>query len=214
MKQMDIEVHKSHDDIDLETASGKAAIPSVIEHVTAIPEQPLKALAWLYPLEKKLAHLFRWATVLLSMALGFLMAAQVFMRYVLQSPFLGIEELAPMLGLWVYFLGMTNATRERDHITGGIISLIFSNAKIICSIRIFGTVSCLIATCVFGYYAQKYAMFNFGIGRKSPYMGYSKALWDFSMVTGFVLTGFYFILQFISEGQQLTSLFKKKGDVA
>ena len=214
MKQMDIEVHEPHNGVELEAATGKAAIPSVIQHVTAIPEVPIKALAWFYKLEKKLALLFRWATVLLSIALGFLMAAQVFMRYVLQSPFLGIEELAPMLGLWVYFLGMTNATRERDHITGGIISLIFNNPKIICCIRIFGTVLCLIATCIFGYYAQKHAMFNFGIGRKSPYMGYSKALWDFSMVTGFVLTGFYFVLQFMSESQQLTSLFNKKGDEA
>lgn len=212
MKHMEIEVHEPINGVELETAAGKAASPTVIQHVTAIPETPLKSLAWFYPWERYLAGLFRWGAVLLSIALGFLMAAQVFMRYGLKSPFLGIEELAPMLGLWVYFLGMTNATRERDHITGGIISLLFSNAKTICFIRIFGTALCIVATLIFGYYAQKHAFFNFSIGRKSPYMGYSKALWDFSMVTGFALTGFYFILQFISESQQLASLFTKKGD--
>ena len=206
MRHIDIEIHGPTEGIELDVSSGEAAIPSAILHVTAIPTHPVKALAWVYRVEHWIAVILRWAAVLLSIALGFLMAAQVVMRYGLQSPFLGIEELAPMLGLWVYFLGMANATRERDHITGGIINLVFKNEKLICCIRMFGTILCLVSTCIFGFYAQKYALFNLSIGRMSPYMGFSKALWDFSMVTGFVLTGFYFVLQFVSEIQQFANI--------
>lgn len=213
MKHLDIEVHESKDGVNLDVSSGEAALPSTILHATAIPENPIKALSWVYKIEKYIVLLLRWCAVLLSLALGFLMAAQVLMRYVLHSPFLGIEELAPMLGLWVYFLGIANATRERDHITGGILTLVFKNKKFICFIRIFGTVLCIIATIVFGYYAQKHAWFNMSIGRKSPYMGFSKGFWDFSMVVGFILTGFYFILQLIAELRQFVTISKTKGDL-
>ena len=210
MKHLNIEVHESRDNVNLDVSSGEAALPSNILHATAIPETPIKALSWVYKIEKFVIFFLRWGAVLLSLALGLLMAAQVLMRYVLHSPFLGIEELAPMLGLWIYFLGISNATRERDHITGGILTLVFTNKKLICSIRIIGTILCIIATIVFGYYAQKHAWFNMSIGRKSPYMGFSKGFWDFSMVVGFILTGFYFILQVIAELRQFVTIPKTK----
>ena len=208
----DIEVHEPSDGIAMDVTSGEAAVPSTVHHVTAIPKNPIKALAWVYKAEHWLITVVRWVAVLLSLALGLLMAAQVLMRYGLQSPFLGIEELALMFGLWIYFLGMVHATRERDHITGGIIGLIFQNQLLIASVRMAGTLLCLFAICIFSYYAQKYAMFNLSIGRVSPYMGFSKAIWDFSMVVGFILTGFYLILQFISEIQQITAIVKHRRD--
>jgi len=212
MTPNDIEVQQPSDDFDLDATSGEAAISSNFQAVTAIPANPLKSLSWLYKAEKGIIVVVRWVAVLFSLALGFLMAAQVLMRYGLQSPFLGIEELAPMFGLWIYFFGMVHATRARDHITGGIIGLIFKNQLIICSVRIGGTVLCLLAICIFGFYAQKYAMFNLSIGRVSPYMGFSKAIWDFSMVVGFVLTGFYLVLQLISEIQQINAIVKYRRD--
>lgn len=208
MKHLDIDVHEPSDDIELAVSTGEAALPSNIHHPTAIPKDPIRALSWVYKVEHGLVTLLRWTAVLLALALGFLMAAQVVMRYGLKSPFLGMEELAPMMALWVYFLGMAHATRERDHIAGGIITLFVENKTIICAIRMFGTVACLVATCIFGYFAQKQAFFNVSIGRTSPYMGFSKGLWDFSMVVGFSLMGFYLILQLISEIRQLVIFLK------
>lgn len=208
MKHRDIDVPKTEGDLDLPVSSGEAALPSNIDIPTAIPEDPIRALAWVYKAERGLVTLLRWIAVTLSLALGVLMATQVVMRYGLKSPFLGMEELAPMMALWVYFLGMAHATRERDHIAGGVVTLFIENPKIICMIRIFGTVLCVFATIIFGYFAQKNAFFNLGIGRSSPYMGFSKGYWDFSMVVGFALMGFYLILQLISEIRQLTSYFK------
>jgi TRAP-type C4-dicarboxylate transport system permease small subunit len=149
--------------------------------------------------EERLAQCIAVAMVCSSLGLGFLMAAQVLMRYGLESPFLGIEELAPMLALWAYFLGMVYATREQEHISGGIITLIFDNKKILLAIRLAGSFACLFAVCLFGYYALKFASFNLDLSRKSVYMRWPKYLWDFSMVTGFALMAFYYCLQIISE---------------
>lgn len=157
---------------------------------------------YLAALELTFIKIIRFILVIVFISLGFLLFAQVVMRYGIESPFLGTEELAPMLALWGYFLGMVNATREKEHITGGVLTLICKNIKVIQSVRIFGSALCLITTIIFAYYAWDFALFNLEIGRKSLYMRWPKYLWDFSMMTGFVLIGFYYILQLFSEVMQ------------
>src|SRR5690554_2415690 len=132
-------------------------------------------------------------------ALGLLMAAQVFMRYAISSPFLGIEELAPLLALWSYFLGMAYCSRDRDHIEGGVMTLVVKNPRRLLLIRLFGSVVSLIALLVFLWFIWGFAAFNYSIGRSSPYTGLSKTIWDMSMVIGFVLMSFYGVLQIIAE---------------
>ena len=174
-------------------------------YVKAVPESAKVNPSLFYRLEARLAQVIAVAMVISTIALGLLMAAQVVMRYGLESPFLGIEELAPMLALWAYFLGMIYATRDQDHISGGIVALIFKNRTLIQVIRLSGSFACLLAVCVFGYFALKFAMFNFDLGRKSIYMRWPKYLWDFSMVTGFALMAFYYCLQIVAEIRDLRS---------
>lgn len=172
--------------------------------VKAIPgDAGIQQRSLFFRMEAQLAQVISVAMVTSTMSLGFLMAAQVVMRYGLESPFLGIEELAPMLALWAYFLGMICATRDQDHISGGIVALLFENKTLIKVIRLAGSGACLLAVCLFGYFALKFALFNFDLGRKSVYMRWPKYLWDFSMVVGFILMGFYYCLQIIAEVRDL-----------
>ncbi len=163
-------------------------------------------LSGLARLERVLIKGIQASTIFMIIALGFLMALQVFMRYVLESPFLGIEELAPLFALWVYFLGMANATRQRTHIAGGVVNLIFKKPLTKTIISAINTLLCLGVTCVFSYYAYKFAMVNLNIGRMSTYMRLPKYLWDFSMFTGFSLMAGYFFLQWIFEIQKILCL--------
>lgn len=171
--------------------------------VKGIPDDATAQKSLFFRLEARLAQVISVVMVFATMALGFLMAGQVLMRYGLQSPFLGIEELAPMLALWAYFLGMVYATREQDHISGGIVVLIFKNVRLIKIIRLVGSFACLLAVCIFGYFALKFSLFNLDLGRKSIYMRWPKYLWDFAMVTGFALMIFYYGLQIIAEIRDL-----------
>lgn len=170
------------------------------QYIKAVPQTSNHLF---YRLEARLAQIIAAAMVLSTLALGLLMAAQVLMRYGLESPFLGIEELAPMLALWAYFLGMVYATRDQDHISGGIVALIIKNTTAIKVIRLVGSLACLLAVCIFGYFALKFALFNLELSRKSIYMRWPKFLWDFSMVTGFCLMGFYYCLQIFAEIKDL-----------
>ncbi|MBY4678368.1 TRAP transporter small permease [Marinobacterium arenosum] len=173
-------------------------------HVKPVPPLPYAAKSLFFRAEHWLAQLIAALMVASTLLLGLLMASQVLMRYGLESPFLGIEELAPMLALWAYFMGMVYATRDQDHISGGVVALLIRNRSLIRAIRLAGSLACLVATGIFGYYAWDFASFNLDLGRKSLYMRWPKYLWDFSMVSGFTLMGFYYCLQIIAEARDLT----------
>lgn len=168
-------------------------------------EPVYRGLGVLYSVESRIAALMRAIMFVAMIALGLVMAAQVFMRYVISSPFLGIEELAPMLALWIYFIGMAYCSRERDHIEGGVMSLVFRDRRSLLVLRLIGSVVCLIALVVFAKYAWDFASFNLNLNRKSSYMQFPKYLWDFSMVFGFALMVFYMSLQIFLEARALVT---------
>lgn len=185
-----------------------------LDRLRAVPEDAdrnkgvYKSLEFLYRIEKYPVIIMQYFMVFGSLALGVLMTAQVILRYVLKLPFLGIEELAPLLALWAYFLGMGYSARTREHVMGGILTLVCKKPAVVKTIRLLGSIGCCVVVFIFGFYALKMGLFNMSLGRLSIYMRFPKYLWDFSLVAGFVLSGFYFILQIILETLDLVLCFK------
>ena len=173
-------------------------------HLHAIPEQPNnKVDGYLIRFERILNWMFRAMMVLAGLGLAFLMFAQVIMRYVLESPFTGIEEASILLAVWIYFLGMGYATREREHIHGGIVSLIVKDPYKVNMIRFIGSITCMIAACIFGYFACKYAIKELDRGRLSINLRWPRGLWSASMIVGFAMMVGYFLLETINEFRDL-----------
>lgn len=173
-------------------------------HLSALSGPPPRGFArLLVRTEKGLDWIFRALMILAGLGLAALMFAQVIMRYLIESPFAGIEEAAVLLGVWIYFLGMGYATRVREHIHGGIVSLVVSDPFKIRLIRFIGSVTCMIAACVFGYFACKYAFFVIDKGRTSINLKWPRGLWSGSMIIGFAMMMGYFLLEAINEFRDL-----------
>ncbi|MDR1885168.1 MAG: TRAP transporter small permease subunit [Synergistaceae bacterium] len=78
------------------------------------------------PLRRFLAVMYRiqsFFCICLVLSTASLVVIQVFMRYVLKSPLMGIEELLLFPAIWTYMLGGANASIERTHIECGIMTL-------------------------------------------------------------------------------------------
>ncbi len=157
-------------------------------------------------LELILDYCIRGAMVFTGLGLAILMFTQVIMRYVLESPFAGIEEAAILLAVWVSFLGMGYATKQRSHIHGGIVTLLVHDPFKIEIIRLAVSIICLFTACVFGYFAAKYGMFVFEKERMSLYLQWPKGLWTASMIFGFLLMAFFFLLQTIKDFRQMLEI--------
>lgn len=158
--------------------------------------------------DKLLMHL----AVFAGLGLALLMFTQVILRYLIESTFAGTEEIAILFGLWVYFLGMGHATKENEHIHGGVVTLLIKNPLTVQKIHIFGSLICIIAAGVFGFFAIKYSLFVIEKGRSSLYLGWPKGLWSASMIVGFSMMIIFFVRQLF---QRLThhSALKAEQDI-
>lgn len=150
-----------------------------------------------------LDNCLRGAMVFTGLGLAILMFIQVIMRYVLESPFAGIEEAAILLAVWVSFLGMGYATKQRSHIHGGIVSLLVEDPFKIEMLRLMVSIICLFTACIFGYFAAKYGLFVIEKERMSLYLQWPKGLWTASMIFGFLMMAVYFLLQIIKDFNQV-----------
>ena len=142
---------------------------------------------------------FRTLMIALGLALASLMFAQIIMRYVLQTPFTGIEEVTVLLGVWIYFIGMGYCSKANEHIQGGIVGLIISDPYTLSLIRFLGLLISTVAAAIFGYFACKYALFVIEKGRLSVNLQWPRGFWSGSMIVGFTMMTGYSILEAIKE---------------
>ncbi|WP_461538539.1 TRAP transporter small permease [Spongorhabdus nitratireducens] len=150
--------------------------------------------------------ILRSLMILAAISLASLMFAQVIMRYMLDSPFAGIEEVTILFGVWIYFLGMGYASKQKEHITGGIVSLLISDPFKLYLIKLGRSAICIVATIIFGYFACKYAFFVIEKGRSSIYLQWPKGLWSGSMILGFLMMTGYFLIDTVREYRTLKNL--------
>lgn len=183
----------------------------IAPHLHAIPERAETKLdKCLMRFEQILNMTFRSLMMLTCLSLAVLVFAQVVMRYFMESSFSGIEETSILLAVWVYFLGMGYATREREHIHGGIVSLVVKDPKKIACIRFIGTVICMIAACFFGYFAYKYAISEITKGKVSTTLRWPRGIWSASMIVGFAMMIGYFLLEAINQYRDMFKTLKQR----
>jgi len=186
--------------------SAKIIKPDTINEPIFTTEAAYYELSPFAKVERCFDWFFKSVMFFCCMMLALLMFGQVIMRYILETPFVGIEEVSILLAVWIYFLGMGYATKKQEHIHGGILSLVVSDPVIFKTVRFFCTIVCIIGACVFGYYASKYALKQIDRGRLSIVMQWPRWVWSVSMFVGFSMMVVYFIIQSVREWQEIAQL--------
>ncbi|WP_445005148.1 TRAP transporter small permease [Halomonas mongoliensis] len=179
--------------------------------IIAVPDFPVGPIYSAFlKLEAAYAWLLKSALAIFGILLGGLMFSQVLMRYLFNSPFLGIEEIALLLGAWVYFPAFAYATRQGEHIRGGILGLVVKSPTRTQIINLCMSILSIGVCATFGYFAIKYAMFDFERGRLSSYMRWPRWLWSSSLVVGFAGTLLALVMQSINQFLDLRRLQRQK----
>lgn len=142
-------------------------------------------------LDHYLAKLCRFSMIFLTLLLTGMMATAVFLRYVLDQSLPAIEESSILVGVWLYFVAMVAVTRERSHLTGGIVDLFDLSPRTRRNIKSFNDFIGLCVVCIFAYYAFKYIAFTMKINRVSTNLSWPTALWIASSIFGFSLMAIY-----------------------
>jgi len=124
-----------------------------------------------------------------------LVVIQVILRYVLQMPLMGIEEIMLFPTIWLYMLGGSVASKEQNHIEAGILVLYIKKEK---SLALFKLVRIFIATlvsCWLTFWAFKYFMYSLRVWKLSSLLYLPLFFGESAMFIGLLLMTLFTIVE-------------------
>jgi TRAP-type C4-dicarboxylate transport system permease small subunit len=136
---------------------------------------------------------------------------QVILRYVLQMPLFGIEELLLFPTIWLYFLGGANASWEKSHITCGVLTLYMKKPR---TIAIFNTAKSILALVVCGwltYWAFSYFQYSLKVDKESATLYIPLVYGESAMFIGLLLMSIYSAVEMIGNVKTLLTTFSGSG---
>ena len=132
-----------------------------------------------------------------AIGLPVLVVVQVLLRYVFKAPLMGIEELLSFPIIWLYMLGGSMASEQRNHIECGILTLYIKKEK---TMKIFKCCKALFSVIV-GIWLARWGfwMFTYSLNlwKVSDMLKIPMFIGESSLFIGFVLMVFFTILELI-----------------
>jgi len=151
---------------------------------------------WVVSLQRWLVRALNVLVALAVAGLAAIMALQVFLRYVVESAFLGIEEISALFGLWLYFMGLALVTARDLHVRGGLIQdLLSPGAR-----RVLDKLLLLIAAGICAYFfvlSLGYLEFIYDGNRRSTFLRWPSFIWAASLSLGLGLSTLLSLLRAI-----------------
>lgn len=135
--------------------------------------------------------------VISSMAILTLVIVQVVLRYVFVMPLMGVEELATMVGFWLYFMGASWGTAERTHIKADLVNAFVKDPKKLIWIKALTGLISVALSLFMTYWGWKYVLWGITKGQMSPTLRLPMIYSQVSIFICALLMDFYFAVEFI-----------------
>ena len=159
----------------------------------------------------KRAFLFAWILlgkaqrgimIFTSVVVVTLILVQVALRYFFKLPLMGVEELATMVGFWMYFIGAANGSRERSHIKADILQAFIKNQKTLFVSKAIGNLVVTVLAAIMVNWAVHYFQWSMKSWERSPALMIPMVYAQFSLVVSSILMCFYFFVEFLDNTRQ------------
>ena len=156
-------------------------------------------------------HLQRIVMFVTSCIFTLLVFAQVIMRYLLDVPMYGVEEVAAFSAVWLYFIGGAHGSYARGHISASLIEVMLPEGRRRQFVRVL---SSLITTVLAGWmtmWGSQYLEWTIRKGTMSVELGVKMVWVHMSIPIGLALMTLYFLIEFLEDtvtlfrGSQVTS---------
>lgn len=93
---------------------------------------------------------------------------QVIMRYVLEIPVMGLEEILTYPTLWLYFLGSVNASREDTQIKANVLDVFLKTDRARLKVRVVADILSLVTALWLTWWAWDYFRYAWRVWKESP----------------------------------------------
>ena len=156
-----------------------------------------------------LAGIQKTLAVAICLIIPVIIVVQVFMRYVLKVPLMGIEELLTFFIIWLYMLGGGVASCERTHISCGILTLYMKKPL---TIKIFNVCKALFG-CVCGAWICRwgwwYITYSAKLGKVSDLLHIPMVIGEGAVFVGFILMLIFSLVELVDAVKDLSAYVKE-----
>jgi TRAP-type C4-dicarboxylate transport system permease small subunit len=153
---------------------------------------------------KALAFPQKAIMIISSLSILTLIVVQVFLRYVFVKPLMGIEELATMVGFWLYFMGASWGTADRSHIKADLVNAFVKDPKKLVWIKTFTAFLSVCLSLFMTYWGWQYVLWGFQKGQTSSVLLIPMVYSQISIFICALLMDFYFAVEFLDYFGQAT----------
>jgi len=149
--------------------------------------------------------------LVLLAVIPFLIVAQVVLRYVFNAPLMGIEEILLFPAVWLYFLGGSAASKDRNHIDCGILVLYIKKDRSLALFKILRMGLSVLAGCWTSYWAFWFFSYSLSRWKLSDLLYLPMFLGESAIFIGLLLMTFFSLVEFIDRLKEFKSVSGLKG---
>jgi TRAP-type C4-dicarboxylate transport system permease small subunit len=136
---------------------------------------------------------------------------QVFWRYILKTPFMGLEEILVYPSVWLYFWGSVNASYEDTQIKANVIDTFLKTRKSKMYARITADIFTVVVSLWLTKWAWAYFKYAWRVWKESPTLYIPTFYAESAVFIGLLMMSFYSIFHLVRNVRLLT-LIKKESD--
>lgn len=148
--------------------------------------------------------------LILLAVIPLLVFAQVILRYVLNLPLMGIEELLLFPAIWLYFLGGSMASKARNHIDCGVLVLYIKKETSLALFRLVRMVLSVIIGCWASYWAYWFFSYSLSKWKQSDLLYLPMFFAESAIFIGVVLMVFFSVVELIDRVNEYRVALSKK----
>ena len=148
---------------------------------------------------------FKYTLMILISTVAVMEFYQVVMRYILELPVMGLEELLVYPTLWLYFLGSVNASREDTQIKANVLDVFLKTDKAKLIVRVIADLLSVIVASWLTYWAWDYFKYARRVWKESPTLYIPTFYAECALFIGLVLMTFYAAWYLVKNTRKLFS---------
>lgn len=149
----------------------------------------------------------RFVCYVCAIALPLIITYQVFLRYVLKAPLMGIEELMTFFIIWLYMMGGSVASEQRCHIECGILTLYIKKDRTMKVFKCCKALISLIVCCWLTRWAFWYFTYSLKLWKTSDILHIPMFFGESAMFIGLLFMLFFGALELIDYIRDAVKLF-------
>jgi len=143
------------------------------------------------------------ALIFVSLTLVGVMVFETFLRYFLNSPIWGWEELAIISSIWLYMIGAALAAYEGVHLKTDIMSLWVKNQRSLSIIRVLTALISLVMAGFMAYWSSSLLLWGLEQGQTTPVFGIPYVVAQGSLFVAGIMISIYFLRDLLRQAADI-----------